>query len=161
MCSDDPSVQHDDQLRLEQDVIAPLAASKKLYVYQSSAPWTQIKSAAWVVTQRGRRRLTRCSSAIPANSLILASYKVTNPSLLRLRSPTVAGAPLPKLSKAGPEIIEPCFIDETAKVDPSAKIGPNVSIGAGVVISFGCRVRDAIILDRTVLEVRLSSRWQC
>ena len=55
--------------------------------------------------------------------------------------------------KSGPEIVEPCFIDETAQVDPSAKIGPNVSIGAGVKIGFGVRVKDAIVLDNTVLEV--------
>ncbi|KAL8287158.1 hypothetical protein RQP46_003610 [Phenoliferia psychrophenolica] len=142
--ADDPTVPQDDQLRLEQDVIAPLAAMHKLFVYQTTSPWVQIKSA---------------SSAIPANSLILASYKTTNPLLLRRRSPTIMGdsradyvAKAASARKAGPEIVEPCFIDETAIVDPSAKIGPNVSIGAGVVIGFGVRVKDAIVLDNTVLE---------
>lgn len=94
-------------------------------------------------------------SAIPANSLILASYKTTNPFLLRRRSPTIkATSRPPRSDKKGPEIVEPCFIDETAEVDPSAKIGPNVSIGAGVKVGYGCRVKDSIILDNTVLEVR-------
>lgn len=72
---DDPTLgAEDDQLRLEQDVIAPLADHKKLYVYQAISPWIQIKSAA---------------SAVPANALVLASYGKTNPSLLRRRSPTI------------------------------------------------------------------------
>jgi mannose-1-phosphate guanylyltransferase len=37
---------NDEQLRLEQDVLAPLAAAKKLYVYSMTQPWVQIKSAA-------------------------------------------------------------------------------------------------------------------
>jgi len=44
--ADDPTLPQDDQLRLEQDVIAPLADAKKLYVYQALSPWVQIKSAA-------------------------------------------------------------------------------------------------------------------
>ncbi|ORY88473.1 mannose-1-phosphate guanyltransferase [Leucosporidium creatinivorum] len=140
--ADDPTLPQDDQLRLEQDVIAPLADSKKLYVYQALSPWVQIKSAA---------------SAIPANSLVLASYGKTNPFLLRRRSPTIIAesraAVKSKSSKTiKAEIIEPCFIDETAEVDPTAKIGPNVSIGAGVKIGYGCRVKESIILDNTVLD---------
>ena len=38
----------DDQLRLEQDVIAPLASEKKLYVFMSPGYWRQIKSAGCV-----------------------------------------------------------------------------------------------------------------
>ncbi|SCZ90633.1 BZ3500_MvSof-1268-A1-R1_Chr1-3g02115 [Microbotryum saponariae] len=142
--ADDPTLAQDDQLRLEQDVIAPLAASKKLYVYQALGAWTQIKSAA---------------SAIPANTLILASYKTTNPLLLRRRSPTITAenrahaSAMARASKSiKAEIIEPCFIDETAEVDPTAKVGPNVSIGAGVKIGYGCRVKESIILDNTTLD---------
>lgn len=35
----------DEQLRLEQDVIAPLASNKKLYVFMTPGYWRQIKSA--------------------------------------------------------------------------------------------------------------------
>ncbi|GAA6009594.1 hypothetical protein JCM11491_001028 [Sporobolomyces phaffii] len=128
----------DEQLRLEQDVLAPLAEAKKLYVYNMTQPWVQIKSAA---------------SAIPANALILSSYKTTNPSLLRRRSPTIlAKSRSDYSSKKGPEIVEPCFIHESAQVDPSAKIGPNVSISEGVKIGAGCRVKESILLDNTVLD---------
>ncbi|GAA5829419.1 hypothetical protein JCM5353_008689 [Sporobolomyces roseus] len=128
----------DEELRLEQDVLAPLAEAKKLYVFNMTQPWVQIKSAA---------------SAIPANALILSSYKTTNPSLLRRRSPTIlAKSRSDYSSKKGPEIVEPCFIHEDAQVDPSAKIGPNVSIGQGVKIGAGCRVKESIVLDNTVLD---------
>jgi mannose-1-phosphate guanylyltransferase len=35
----------EDQLRLEQDVLAPLASEKKLYVFMTPGYWRQIKSA--------------------------------------------------------------------------------------------------------------------
>ncbi|KAI8451855.1 hypothetical protein BY996DRAFT_6416016 [Phakopsora pachyrhizi] len=93
------------------------------------------------------------SSALPANALVLESYKSNNPVLLRRRSPTIIAAQPPRLNgPTGPEIVEPCYIDETVVIDPSAKIGPNVSIGANVRIRFGARVRDLIILDNTILE---------
>ena len=120
-------------------------ANRKLYVYTTKSFWRQIKTAG---------------SAVPANALVLASYKSTNPTLLRQRSPTVNTAQRPsaediltqanKVIKA--EIVEPCFIDETADVDPSAKIGPNVSIGANVKVGYGCRIKDSIVLDHTVLD---------
>lgn len=44
--AEDPLVQQDEMLRLEQDVIAPLAASKKMYVYQTGEFWRQVKTAA-------------------------------------------------------------------------------------------------------------------
>ncbi|KAI8457857.1 trimeric LpxA-like protein [Phakopsora pachyrhizi] len=136
--ADDPLRPQDDQLCLEQDVIAPLANRGKLYVYQTKSSWKQIKSAG---------------SALPANALFLESYKSNNPVLLRHRLPTIIAAQPPRLhGPTGPEIVEPCYIDETAVIDPSAKIGPNVSIGANVRIRFGARVRDSIILDNTILE---------
>jgi mannose-1-phosphate guanylyltransferase len=33
-------------LRLEQDVIAPLAAARRMYVYETKDFWRQIKTAA-------------------------------------------------------------------------------------------------------------------
>ena len=44
--AEDPLVQSDDILRLEQDVIVPLAASKKMYLYQTNDFWRQMKTAA-------------------------------------------------------------------------------------------------------------------
>ncbi|GAA5973972.1 hypothetical protein JCM11641_001250 [Rhodosporidiobolus odoratus] len=132
--------QNEDILRLEQDVLAPLAEQGKLYVYQTRENWVQVKSAA---------------SAIPANALILASYKTTNPTLLRRRSPTILAksrADYSNAKKKGPEIVEPCFIHESAEIDDSAKIGPNVSIGSGVRVGAGVRVKESILLDNVVLD---------
>lgn len=42
----DPMVKPDEILRLEQDVIVPLAAAKKMYVYETSNFWRQMKTAA-------------------------------------------------------------------------------------------------------------------
>ena len=39
--------QDDDQLRLEQDILAPLASNKKLYVFMTPGYWRQIKSAGY------------------------------------------------------------------------------------------------------------------
>ena len=42
----DPLVKPDEILRLEQDVIVPLAAAKKMYVYETKDFWRQVKTAA-------------------------------------------------------------------------------------------------------------------
>jgi mannose-1-phosphate guanylyltransferase len=44
--AEDPLIKQDEMLRLEQDVIAPLAASRKMYVYQTKDFWRQVKTAA-------------------------------------------------------------------------------------------------------------------
>ncbi len=44
--AEDPLIKQDEILRLEQDVIAPLAAAKKMYVYQTHDFWRQVKTAA-------------------------------------------------------------------------------------------------------------------
>lgn len=40
--------EQDQRLRLEQDVLGPLAGSKKLFVYVTKDFWRQIKTAGWV-----------------------------------------------------------------------------------------------------------------
>ena len=44
--AEDPLIQSDEILQLEQDVIVPLAASRKMYVYQTKDFWRQMKTAA-------------------------------------------------------------------------------------------------------------------
>lgn len=121
--------------------IAPLVTAGKIFVFVTDAPWRQIKSAG---------------ACVPANTLLLSSYKRNNPSLLRQRAPTVSTPPPAAALQSAPqfkcEIVEPCYIDESAKIDPTAKIGPNVSIGANVKIGFGCRVKEAIVLDNSTLD---------
>lgn len=120
--------EEEDILRLEQDVIVPLASAKKLFVYESKDFWRQIKTAA---------------SAVPASALYLAQFQKTSPKLLS--QPSKAGS-------GGPTIISPVYIHPTAEVDETAKIGPNVSVGPAVRISAGARVKDAILMEGAFLD---------
>lgn len=120
--AEDPLIESDENLQLEQDVIAPLASQRKMYVYETSDFWRQIKTAA---------------SAVTASSLYLRRFQKTNPDLL---------AP-----PAG-NIIEPAFVHPTATIDATAKVGPNVAIGPGVTVGEGARVANAIILDGSTID---------
>jgi mannose-1-phosphate guanylyltransferase len=126
--AEDPFGEQDDLLRLEQDVIVPLAASKKMFVYESKDFWRQIKTAG---------------SAVPASALYLAQFQKTNSKLL---------TPPGKAGSGGPMILPPVFIDPTAEVDETAKIGPNVSLGPAVRIAAGARVKDAILMEGAFVD---------
>ncbi|KAL7422544.1 hypothetical protein Q5752_003192 [Cryptotrichosporon argae] len=121
--AEDPLISADnaDRLQLEQDVIVPLAAAKKMYVYETKDFWRQIKSAA---------------SAVTASSLYLARFQKTHPDLL---------------IKPSAQILPPVYIDPSASISSSAKIGPNVAIGPHVVVGPGVRVKDAIVLEGSTL----------
>ncbi|CAG8517397.1 9498_t:CDS:2 [Acaulospora morrowiae] len=117
---------HDDnKLRLEQDLLGMLVESRKLYVYETTDFWRQIKTAA---------------SAVPANAFYLEQYRKNNPSRLLKNEPN------------GPEIVGCVYKHPTATIDPSAKVGPNVTIGPRVVIGKGVRVNDSIILDNAEIK---------
>jgi len=135
--AEDPLVKQDENLQLEQDVIVPLAASRKVYVHETTDFWRQMKTAAYVpFTPLISSSLTD-SSAVTASSLYLSRYHRTAPSLL---------------CKTNSSIIQPCYIDPSATIAPSAKIGPNVAIGPFVNIGEGVRVKDAIIMEGSTLE---------
>ncbi|TPX37006.1 hypothetical protein SmJEL517_g00785 [Synchytrium microbalum] len=134
----------DERIRLEQDVLAPLAGQGKLFAYIGSAPddfWMQIKTG---------------SSAIPANKAYLQHFRSHQPR--RLSTSTRSSAAVPSLAAVNgapppePEIIQPVYIHPTAMIHPTAKVGPNVSIGPRVLIGRGVRIRDSIILDSS--EIR-------
>lgn len=110
--------QHEDVLRLEQDVLARLPQTGSFYVYETKDFWIQVKNAG---------------TALPANALYLQQLFQTDPSA-------------PGLTEASANIVPPVYIDPTATVDPSAKLGPNVSIGPRAKIGKGARVKDSIIL---------------
>lgn len=44
--AEDPLVKQDENLQLEQDVIVPLAAGRKIYVHETTDFWRQMKTAA-------------------------------------------------------------------------------------------------------------------
>eukprot|EP00117_Sycon_ciliatum_P032517 scpid81659/ scgid25196/ Mannose-1-phosphate guanyltransferase alpha-A; GDP-mannose pyrophosphorylase A-A; GTP-mannose-1-phosphate guanylyltransferase subunit alpha-A len=113
-----------DVIRLEQDVLVPLAGSGKLFVYKTERFWTQVKNAG---------------SAIYASRLFFEKYAADSPE---------------RLTRSGDSGTEqPCIVGNvrihpTASVDRTATIGPNVYIGPGVVVRAGARIRESIVLDR-------------
>ncbi|XP_024364770.1 uncharacterized protein [Physcomitrium patens] len=110
-----------DFMRLDQDILTPLAGKKKLYTFETNDFWEQIKTPGMSL---------RCSS------LYLAQYRATQPELL------TSGE-----GQKSPTIIGDVFIHRSAKVHPTAKLGPNVSISANARIGPGVRLVGCIILD--------------
>ncbi|GBP33810.1 Mannose-1-phosphate guanyltransferase alpha-B [Eumeta japonica] len=101
----------------EQDILAPLAGTTKLYAMQVTNWWSQVKTPG---------------SAIYANRHYLELYRKRDAQ----NAPT-----------ANCKIIPDVYIHPTAEIDSSAVIGPNVSIGAGVKIMAGVRIKESIILS--------------
>ncbi|KTW30788.1 hypothetical protein T552_00500 [Pneumocystis carinii B80] len=117
----------DERLRLEQDVLAPLSQTKKLFVYETKDFWRQIKTAG---------------SSVLANALyLLYSQKENDQKFFK---------------DSGPEIVPPVYIHPSASVSHSSKLGPNVSIGLNVKIHSGVRISNAIILDGAEIKPNAS-----
>uniref|UniRef100_T1IPH8 Uncharacterized protein n=1 Tax=Strigamia maritima TaxID=126957 RepID=T1IPH8_STRMM len=114
-----------ESMRLEQDIVKPLAGSGQIYVYQTSRWWSQIKSAG---------------SAIYANRHYLDLYHRNCPERLAKNEP------------GSPHIIGDVYLHPSAVVHPTATLGPNVSIGKSVQIGPGVRIRESIILGKAVIN---------
>lgn len=110
-----------DFVRLDQDILSPLAGKKQLYTYETMDFWEQIKTPGMSL---------KCSA------LYLAQFRFTSPHLLASGDGT-----------KGANIIGDVYIHPSAKVHPTAKIGPNVSISANARIGAGARLINCIILD--------------
>ncbi|XP_038726293.1 mannose-1-phosphate guanyltransferase alpha-like isoform X2 [Tripterygium wilfordii] len=110
-----------DFVRLDQDILSPLAGKKQLYTFETMDFWEQIKTPGMSL---------KCSS------LYLALFRFTSSHLLAsgdgVKSATIIGD---------------VYIHPSAKVHPTAKIGPNVSISANARIGPGARLISCIILD--------------
>lgn len=109
-----------DFVRLDQDILSPLAGKKQLYTYDTEF-WEQIKTPGMSI---------KCSA------LYLAQFRLTSPHLLASgdgnRNATVVGD---------------VYVHPSARVHPTAKIGPNVSISANARIAPGVRLKNCIVLD--------------
>ncbi|XP_038906239.1 mannose-1-phosphate guanyltransferase alpha-like isoform X3 [Benincasa hispida] len=110
-----------DFVRLDQDILTPLAGKKRLYTYETMEFWEQIKTPGMSL---------KCSA------LYLAQFQLTSPHLLASGNGTKSAT-----------IIGDVYIHPSAKVHPTAKIGPNVSISANVRVAAGVRLISCIILD--------------
>jgi len=120
-----PYERNPDILRLEQDLLQPLAGTGKIFVFVNNRPWRQLNTA---------------SSALLANALFLGEIAKQTPELNA------------KNAEGAPEIVGNVYIHPTAKIHPNVKLGPNVSIGPNVILEEGVRVREAIILDNVQIK---------
>ncbi|KAG6469127.1 hypothetical protein ZIOFF_073825 [Zingiber officinale] len=125
-----------DYVRLDQDILSPLAGKKELYTYETLDFWEQIKTPG---------------ISLKCSALYLAQYRYTSPNLLASGDGTKTAS-----------IIGDVYIHPSAKVHPSAKlmwlhsleqIGPNVSISANARIGAGVRLISCIILDDVEIKV--------
>eukprot|EP00743_Colponemidia_sp_Colp-15_P003439 GILK01003714.1.p1 GENE.GILK01003714.1~~GILK01003714.1.p1 ORF type:complete len:279 (-),score=50.07 GILK01003714.1:239-1048(-) len=107
-----------DSLRMEQDVLMPLAGKQQVYIFETKTFWSQIKSAG---------------SAVLCTEMYLNQYRKIHPELLS--------------KGTQPQIIGNVIIHPSAEIHPTAKLGPNVSIGAGARIGAGVRIFHSIILE--------------
>ncbi|CAN0900710.1 Mannose-1-phosphate guanyltransferase alpha [Linum grandiflorum] len=110
-----------DFVRLDQDILSPLAGKKQLYTYETRDFWEQIKTPGMSL---------KCSS------LYLAQFRFTSPHLLASGDGSKTAT-----------IVGDVYIHPSAKVHPTAKLGPNVSISANARIGPGARLISCIILD--------------
>uniref|UniRef100_A0A5B7AL94 Putative ADP-glucose pyrophosphorylase family protein isoform 1 n=1 Tax=Davidia involucrata TaxID=16924 RepID=A0A5B7AL94_DAVIN len=110
-----------DFVRLDQDILSPLAGKQQLYTYETMDFWEQIKTPGMSL---------KCSA------LYLSQFRFTSPHLL------VSGN-----GTKGATIIGDVYVHPSAKVHPTAKIGPNVSVSANARIGAGVRLISCIILD--------------
>lgn len=119
-------------IQLEQEVLAPLAGTGKLFAFQISNWWSQAKTAG---------------SAIYANRNYLELYRTRKPERLVKQQLDESGD-----SNFHCEIIPDVYIHSSAIVDSTALLGPNVSIGPNVHIGAGVRIRESIILEGAVIQ---------
>ncbi|XP_042500163.1 mannose-1-phosphate guanyltransferase alpha-like [Macadamia integrifolia] len=110
-----------DFVRLDQDILSPLAGKKQLYTYETLDFWEQIKTPGMSL---------KCSA------LYLAQFRFTSPHILAIGNGTKSAT-----------IVGDVYIHPSAKVHPTAKIGPNVSISANARIGSGARLISCIVLD--------------
>lgn len=121
-----PEFNNLNNLRLEQDILLPLAGQGQLFLFETGDFWCQIKTPGMAIT---------CSE------LYMQRFRYTNPTLLS----TTGG-------KLSPQIEGNVVIDPSAQVHPTAKLGPNVCIAAGVSIGPGARVAHSIILEGATIK---------
>ncbi|XP_076907737.1 uncharacterized protein LOC143564309 [Bidens hawaiensis] len=127
-------------VRLDQDILSPLAGKKQLYTYETLDFWEQIKTPGMSL---------KCSG------LYLSLFRYTSPNLLTEGDGTKSAT-----------IIGDVYIHPSAKVHPTAKIGPNVSISANARIGAGVRLINCIILDDVEIKenavvIHSIVGWKC
>jgi len=136
-------------VRLEQDVLMPLAGKKMVFVFKTDGFWGQIKSPNQAIACSGLYLEYFTGVAEHAGKLATASGGGVRASFARASSSEQfdVGTVSSKLAVVGA-----CVIAPSAKVSPSAKIGPNVSIAAGVVVGDGARLQNCLVLEDVIIK---------
>jgi len=110
----------DQVVSLENEVLAPMAGRKEMFVYETTDFFLQVKHAGAVTK---------------LNEVVLKNLRATNPAALAKDGANVKG----------PAIVGDVTIHPSAVVPASCKLGPNVSIGPNVVLKEGVRVSHSIV----------------
>ncbi|KAH0973010.1 hypothetical protein GBA52_025166 [Prunus armeniaca] len=110
-----------DFVRLDQDILSPLAGKKQLYTYETMDFWEQIKTPGMSL---------KCSG------LYLSQFQINSAHLLASGDGTKNAT-----------VVGNVYVHPSAKVHPTAKIGPNVSLSANVRVGAGVRLISCIVLD--------------
>ncbi|KAE9453758.1 hypothetical protein C3L33_14321, partial [Rhododendron williamsianum] len=146
-----------DFVRLDQDILSPLAGKKQLYTYETMDFWEQIKTPGM---------------ALKCSALYLAQYRCTSSHLLAsgdgTNSASIIGDvyihPSAKVHSTAKNIVTSSSIDKANLLDGlgdefvfqqskfsdskmGQSIGPNVSISANARVGPGVRLISCIILD--------------
>jgi len=113
-------------IRLEQDILVPLAAERKVSYYETQEFWCQVKTP---------------NSAITANRLLLDEALFQRPEIFSAQNQN-------KCDIVGGSV----FVHPTAQIAVDARLGPNVSIGESCIVESGCRIRDSILLQGSTVR---------
>jgi mannose-1-phosphate guanylyltransferase len=135
-------------MHIEQDILMMLAATGRIFVYETKDFWCQIKDPA---------------DALQCAGQYLEFFKTVRPALLATPAAGMRAkiGRVPSSGKFGGAVgVNPgrltikgaVYIHPTAKIDPDATLGPNVSIGAGVTVGPGARLKNCIILEDVTVE---------
>ncbi|BFI16759.1 mannose-1-phosphate guanylyltransferase [Marchantia polymorpha subsp. ruderalis] len=123
-----------DFVRLDQDILTPLAGKKQLYTFETADFWEQIKTPGMSL---------RCSS------LYLEEYRRTSPDLLAKGENII-----------GDVFIHPSAkIHASAKIGPNVSISANARIGPGVRL-IGCIILDDVEIKENAVVMHSIVGWK-
>ncbi|KAL2623692.1 hypothetical protein R1flu_003897 [Riccia fluitans] len=123
-----------DFVRLDQDILTPLAGKKQLYTFETADFWEQIKTPGMSL---------RCSS------LYLEEYRRTSPDLLAKGDNII-----------GDVFIHPSArIHPSAKIGPNVSISANARIGPGARL-IGCIILDDVEIKDNAVVMHSIVGWK-
>ncbi|KAJ4974167.1 hypothetical protein NE237_007341 [Protea cynaroides] len=123
-----------DFVRLDQDILSPLAGKKQLYTYKTLDFWEQIKTPGMSL---------KCSA------LYLAQFRFTSPHLLASGNTVIGDVYIHPSAKVHP----------TAKIGPNVSISANARIGAGARL-ISCIILDDVEIKENAVIIHSIVGWK-